>query len=409
MNTLWTQLCQEKPVIKDHLRNVIESDYVPRYHPFRYYLEHLPPWTPDQGDFLMELSLTVTVKGDADEQIRFYEYLKKWMVAMVASWVDPQVVNNVMLVSWAGGTRRRGLPTAAAPAARLLLYEDQQRHGVEGRPDNAVEVRPDVLGGAGHHAAQGAEQAEGGDDHAQHQRARGLRALPREPSAPGIVLRHGQQPAVPQSDPTGTRRWLPFEVESIDSPREHPFDYEGIYAQAYALYRQGYRYWFDRPEIERLQRHNEQFEAPNMECELIDQYFRKPKEGEVCEELPATVVMQTVGANMTARLSAVMVGRALVELGYRYRVGAWLPTLPGGTPSGGRRDARHATPRRPGMVGGGVMVGGILKTLRVPRTAPTRYARTLDFYPTIPTITTPIKFYSVTMNTEDDNDSEIKR
>ena len=38
-----------------------------------------------QGDFLMELSLTVTVKGDADEQIRFYEYLKKWLVAMVAS------------------------------------------------------------------------------------------------------------------------------------------------------------------------------------------------------------------------------------------------------------------------------------------------------------------------------------
>ena len=57
-----------------------------------------------------------------------------------------------------------------------------------------------------------------------------------------------------------------------------------------------------------------------MECELVDQYFRKPKEGEVCEELPASVVLQTVGANMTSRLSAVMVGRALVELDYRYRV-----------------------------------------------------------------------------------------
>ena len=44
VNTLWTALCQEKPVIKQHLLNVIESDYVPSYHPFRYYLEHLPPW-----------------------------------------------------------------------------------------------------------------------------------------------------------------------------------------------------------------------------------------------------------------------------------------------------------------------------------------------------------------------------
>ena len=43
------------------------------------------------------------------------------------------------------------------------------------------------------------------------------------------------------SDPTGNRRWLPFEVESIESPRDHPFDYEAIYAQAYALYQEGFQ------------------------------------------------------------------------------------------------------------------------------------------------------------------------
>ena len=26
------------------------------------------------------------------------------------------------------------------------------------------------------------------------------------------------------SDPTGNRRWLPFEIESIESPRDRPFD-----------------------------------------------------------------------------------------------------------------------------------------------------------------------------------------
>ena len=54
------------------------------------------------------------------------------------------------------------------------------------------------------------------------------------------------------SDPTGNRRWLPFEVESIESPREHPLDYTGIYSQAYALYRQSFRFWFTRDEILRL-------------------------------------------------------------------------------------------------------------------------------------------------------------
>lgn len=37
------------------------------------------------------------------------------------------------------------------------------------------------------------------------------------------------------SDPTGNRHWLPFEVESIQSPREHLFCYEGIYARVVRL------------------------------------------------------------------------------------------------------------------------------------------------------------------------------
>ena len=69
------------------------------------------------------------------------------------------------------------------------------------------------------------------------------------------------------SDPTGNRRWLPFEVESIVSPREHPFDYEGIYAQALALYKSGFQYWFSKEEIVELNRHNKQFETPRLEHE----------------------------------------------------------------------------------------------------------------------------------------------
>ena len=118
-NTLWDELCAVKPVIKQHLQNIINSNYVPAYHPFRYYLEHLPPWTPDKGDAIMGLSLTVNVKGDADEQILFYQYLKKWLVAMVASWVEPRVVNNVMLIliGVQGSTQRPTPPSCRRTTA----------------------------------------------------------------------------------------------------------------------------------------------------------------------------------------------------------------------------------------------------------------------------------------------------
>ena len=98
INTLWGELCEEKPVVKQHLQNIIESDFVPSYHPFRHYLEHLPDWKQEDGDNILLLAMSVNVRGDSDEQLLFYQYLKKWLVAMVASWINPTVVNNVMLV-----------------------------------------------------------------------------------------------------------------------------------------------------------------------------------------------------------------------------------------------------------------------------------------------------------------------
>ena len=119
------------------------------------------------------------------------------------------------------------------------------------------------------------------------------------------------------SDTTGTRRWLPFEVESIESPLSSPFDYDGIYAQAYTLYQQGFRYWFDRQEIERLQRHNEQFESPRLEKELVQLYFRKPTGADPGVFMSVARAMQLVSANISQKLSVVYMGRAMGELGFR--------------------------------------------------------------------------------------------
>ena len=121
------------------------------------------------------------------------------------------------------------------------------------------------------------------------------------------------------SDTTGTRRWLPFEVVSIDSPLSQPFDHDAIFAQAYALYRQGFRYWFDRPEIERLQRHNEQFETPQSELELVDLHFRKPTANEPRELISATMALQLIGGNLALTLSKEKIGQAFMRLGFEYR------------------------------------------------------------------------------------------
>ena len=43
VNSLWAELSQVKPVRAHDMYRVMESDFAPDYHPFRYYLDHLPP------------------------------------------------------------------------------------------------------------------------------------------------------------------------------------------------------------------------------------------------------------------------------------------------------------------------------------------------------------------------------
>ena len=122
------------------------------------------------------------------------------------------------------------------------------------------------------------------------------------------------------SDTTGTRRWLPFEVKSIESPLTTPFDYDGIYSQAYALYKNGFRYWFDRAEIEQLQQHNKAFETSQSANELVDEHFRKPVGIEGGDFLPASVILQLVGGVNMRELSAATLGRALTAMGFESKL-----------------------------------------------------------------------------------------
>ena len=321
-NSLWKDLSKEKPVRMQDLHHVIESDYVAAYHPFRFYLEHLPPWTEEQGDNIMELSLSVNVKGDSDEQFLFAAYLKKWLVAMVASWMDDKVVNNVMLVliGEQGAYKTTWFAHLLPPQLREYFYTKT----------NSGMVSKDDLLTLSQYGLMCWEEL----DSMQLKELNKLKAAMTMPSInerAAYARHHENRPHLASfcgtgnnvqflSDPTGTRRWLPFEVASIDSPLSQPFNYEGIYSQAYALYRQGFRYWFDKNEILQLAQHNKQFETAQSANELIDEFFRKPVGIEGGDFLPASVILQLIGGANMKELSSTKVGRALTEMGFEYKL-----------------------------------------------------------------------------------------
>jgi hypothetical protein len=322
VNSLWAEMSQNKEVRAHDIYRVLESDFVPEFHPFRFYLEHLPPWNGD--DHILAMSVSVNVQpaesgnDEVEEQMLFAQYLKKWLVGMVAGWVDDMAVNNVILVliGEQGSYKTTWFNYMLPPELRQYFYTKT----------NASKMGRDDLLKLAQYGLVCCEELD-------TMRPSELNQLKAAVTMPSIDERaayahfHEHRKHIASfcgtgnntqflSDTTGNRRWLPFKVRGILSPRDHPFDYEGIYAQAYALYRQGFQYWFSQQEVTRLSEHNRAFETSHTEQDLIDVYFRPPYENEKGIYMPVGRAMQILGGK-SQDISSCRLGQAFMAMGFK--------------------------------------------------------------------------------------------
>lgn len=331
VNSLWSKMSEVTRVNKQDIYNIIESDYVPLFNPFTEYLSTLQSVesvrsvcqnkSPSVGekDYIRELAQTVRVKGGEQEQMLWHLYLKKWLVGMVASWISDDVVNNVILVliGEQGAYKTTWFNYLLPPPLKQYFYTKT----------NANRMSKDDILTLAQYALVCCEELD-------TMRPAELNQLKAAVTMPSIDERaayahyHEHRKHIASfcgtgnstqflSDPTGNRRWLPFEVESIVSPRDHPFHYEGIYAQALALFKSGFQYWFTKEEIQELNHHNRQFETPHLERELVSLYFRVPLESENGMFMTSARAIQIIGTGISQKLNPTRVGLAFNELGFQ--------------------------------------------------------------------------------------------
>ena len=331
VNSLWSKMSEVTRVNKQDIYNIIESDYVPLFNPFTEYLSTLQSVesvrsvcqnkSPSVGekDYIRELAQTVRVKGGEQEQMLWHLYLKKWLVGMVASWISDDVVNNVILVliGEQGAYKTTWFNYLLPPPLKQYFYTKT----------NANRMSKDDILTLAQYALVCCEELD-------TMRPAELNQLKAAVTMPSIDERaayahyHEHRKHIASfcgtgnstqflSDPTGNRRWLPFEVESIVSPRDHPFHYEGIYAQALALFKSGFLYWFTKEEIQELNHHNRQFETPHLERELVSLYFRVPMESENGMFMTSARAIQIIGTGISQKLNPTRVGLAFNELGFQ--------------------------------------------------------------------------------------------
>ena len=296
---------------------IIESDFYPTYHPFREYLEALPQW--DGYDYIDELASRVHVVGC--EQKMHNRYFKKWFVAMVAAWIADGVTNHEILtyIGSQGIYKSTFMRLLLPPALRAYFSARNFAHRMN--KDDRLELTEMGL--------IALEEL----DHMKPYELNQLKAITTDPTvnerAAYAHFRERREHIASfcgtgnnarfLTDLTGNRRWLPFMVDSIDSPYEHPFPYEGLYAQAYALWREGFPYWFSHEENAELEQHNRHFEEPNMELELIQTYFRMPHEHEIGEFYTATRIIETINYSVKTPLQPRNIAIWMNKLGYTQR------------------------------------------------------------------------------------------
>ena len=119
------------------------------------------------------------------------------------------------------------------------------------------------------------------------------------------------------TDPTGSRRFLPFEVLSIDIEGARSISMDSVYAEAKALLSAGFRYWFDDDEIAELYQESEEFQVQTAETELLLRCFEKPTDDNPrCSYMTTTEILTYLGIYTRQPLTSKRMGEALKRAGF---------------------------------------------------------------------------------------------
>ena len=276
----------------------LKSDLVPAVHPLRAWLDGLRPYTADQPDWIDMVAQQVMVlpsplSNSLENAASGYSLefkgkelwracFKKWFVAMVASWMKDEVVNHTVLVL----VGRQGIfkttwldnlipPELRAYSSKLPLSgqisKDDRLRLCENGLLNIDEL--DAMCGREMNIVKSLLTSTDVNERAAYGRLKERRVR-----LASFCASTNKREFL--TDITGNRRWLPFEVESIQNPFHTIIPYERLYAQAKAYVECGYfAYWFDLDEMEVLEQHNEGFRAQENEEQLLPILFDVPAEG----------------------------------------------------------------------------------------------------------------------------------
>ena len=303
-----------KRVLKQDVRDVLNSDFSRLSHPVREYVEALPAW--DSRDRVKELCRHVSA-----QEPQYFEWtLHKWLVAAVATWMSDLSSNHeiFVLIGAQGIYKTTFFRHLLPPQLRMYFWENA--HNSFSSKDDHLALAENCLVEIEEIDLQSPRDISELKALATSEKVKERRPYARfreEKHRLASFCGSGNQERF-LSDETGNRRWLCHKVDHIDDPRTWALDYDQLYAQLRDELRQGFRYWFDPDEQRRVERQNEAFRIESDEEQLIRSRLRRPSAGEKVTLMNSGMICQFLNGGVVGRgLSTRKVGIIMTSLGFR--------------------------------------------------------------------------------------------
>lgn len=303
----------------EKLNNVFFSDFCEKVNPVKDYFLNLTEYdAAKERDWIKALADTVTMEIGQD---RWLPYLTKWLVGCVSNvFCDERCTNQVMLVitgkqgayktTWLENLCPKDLkrymysgkidPTnkdiETLMAENFLLNIDDQLHILNKKDSEDLKnlITKSII---------------------KYRRPYDvfIQEYPHLASFCGSV--NGNEFL---NDPTGSRRFLPFEAASIDIDAAKAIDINNVWRQAYSLFRQGFVYWFNHDEVAEITEQNADFAMISLEEQFIMKCFEPAESsyhGAVAMQ-SGEILSYIQNVSGIKNLSMKRVGSALAKLGY---------------------------------------------------------------------------------------------
>lgn len=289
-NSLWIEMEEDGLQTQlPRLHSLINSDFSEKYNPLLDYLTALPAWD-GKTDYIQMLADRIHIAntdGAHHTQEDFRYFFKKWFVAMVVTWVTDTVVGQTILIFVGkGGLFKTTFFDKLLPK---ILHDYFINESTASYTDKDF---MEAMASKALMCLDEFETAFGKNLSAFKSCVTKLFFSIRRPydkyrtELPHRAAMCGTSNSVQIISEEENRRYSPWLIKSIDSPIDHPIDYQHVYAQAVALgkevmerqrkHEDGWVFWLTTEDIEVMREHNKMFMISNYMEDQILRYYRVP-------------------------------------------------------------------------------------------------------------------------------------